>query len=452
MTVESVPVFSVTNLWEMIEATLEPLMTSRFRLRGTLQDVAVRKHLYCSMTDQIVGAGSAKVNAVIFATDFARIRAELAHRGLGELNKDVEVVAIGRLSTYRPGGRVSFVIEQLDYEEMRRLGREDLERLRAALMEEGVFDANRRLTLCAVPLDIAIVTSQAGTVQHDFTRVLQRSGFAFAWKLYSTPVTGVQAGEELAAMIRRADEGSHDLIVVLRGGGSESELAVFNAEPVVRAVVASATPIWCAIGHAADEVLLNEVAHRALDVPQSVAVALVERVGEFLAEFERAFSRLVSGIEEWLQTQRTLRQALASKVIGSCHSGLTQMQVIQAEQWATLYRLGERRFQQDREQVRRVRGGMAAAVWLRLAHERPSLLRPRELVQATERRLESEGREVDRFRSRLAMHDPFGQLERGFAILKGSDGQWLTTVAKVQTERQVTAMLVDGSVELERRN
>ncbi|MCL5052412.1 MAG: exodeoxyribonuclease VII large subunit, partial [Gammaproteobacteria bacterium] len=260
MIADPAPVFSVANLWEMIEGSLEPLMTSRFRLRGTIQDVAVRRHLYCSLADRTLATQVAKVNTVIFAADLARIRSELLSRGLGELESDVEVVAVGRLSTYRPAGRVSFVVEQLDYDEMRRLGRLDVERLRAALIEEGLFGANKDRPLAAVPLRIAVVTSEAGTVQHDFTRVLARSGYRFSWQLYSTRVTGTQAADELAAMVKRADADGHDLIVLLRGGGSESELALFNTEAVVRSVVNAKTPVWCAIGHAADDVLVNEVA------------------------------------------------------------------------------------------------------------------------------------------------------------------------------------------------
>ncbi len=447
---ESVPVFSVANLWEMIEGRLEPLMTSRFRLRGTIQDVAVRKHLYCSLADRTLGTTSAKINSVIFATDYARIRTELAHRGLGDLTSDVEVVALGRLSTYRPGGRVSFVVEQLDYEEMRRLGQEDIDRLRATLIKEGVFDANRRRPLSEVPLNVAIVTSSAGTVQHDFTRVLARSGFAFAWQLYSAPVTGTQVADELARMLRQADAGAHDLVVLLRGGGSESELALFNTEPVVRAVVDATTPIWCAIGHAADQVLVNEVAHRALDVPQSVAAALVERVSEFLDEFKSIVSRVLDEIEMWLGSQRLIRQTLASRVIGVCHSGLTQMQVAQAEQWATLSRHGERRCRQESGDVHTITRGVRGALQLRLAYEMPQVAAFVDVSKGVGRRLEAEARAIERHRIHLAVQDPASQLERGFAILQGSQGQWLMTMAQVLAESRVTAMLADGSVALQR--
>lgn len=448
MIADPAPVFSVANLWEMIEGSLEPLMTSRFRLRGTIQDVAVRRHLYCSLADRTLATQVAKVNTVIFAADLARIRSELLSRGLGELESDVEVVAVGRLSTYRPAGRVSFVVEHLDYDEMRRLGRLDVERLRAALIEEGLFGANKDRPLAAVPLRIAVVTSEAGTVQHDFTRVLARSGYRFSWQLYSTRVTGTQAADELAAMVKRADADGHDLIVLLRGGGSESELALFNTEAVVRSVVNAETPVWCAIGHAADDVLVNEVAHRALDVPQSVATALVERVEDYLLGLEHTLGRAVELIAARLRDEQAHRRSMAARVIGSCHAGLTQLRVGQAEQWASLVRLAEGRCRGDGEEVRRLSQSLRSNVRLRLAHELPRLLDQGELAKALQRRLESEASDVGRARVWLETYDPRKQLQLGYAIVQGRSGRWLTTISDVMDERLVTVLMRDGSAKV----
>lgn len=428
-------------------------MTVRFRLRGTVQDVAVRRHLYCSLADSSVAnnsvsAQAAKVNTVIFASDLARIRAEMFARGLGEFESDVEVVAVGRLSTYRPAGRVSFVVEQLDYDEMRRLGRLDLERLRASLIEEGIFSANKVRTLAAVPLKIAIVTSEAGTVQHDFTRVLERSGYRFSWQLYSTRVTGTQAAEELATMVRRADGDGNDLIVLLRGGGSESELALFNTEAVVRSVVNAETPVWCAIGHAADEVLVNEVANRALDVPQSVATALVERVENYLFDFEQTLGRVIELITARVRDEDGRRRSMAARVIGSSHAGLTQLRVGQAEQWASLFRLAENRCRGDGEDTRRLRRRLHSELQLYLAHERPRILGELELAKAIHRRLGSDATDIGRVRVLLDARDPLNQLRQGYAIVQGSGGGWLTNIADVMAEELVTILMVDGSIGL----
>ncbi|MGC9155822.1 MAG: exodeoxyribonuclease VII large subunit [Ferrimicrobium sp.] len=446
MSLEPVPVFSVANLWEMIEGSLEPLMTSRFRLKGTLQDVSLRRHLYCALTDHTIGTMAAKINTVIFANDLSRIRQELKNRGLGELESDVEVVAIGRLSTYRPAGRVSFVVEQLDYDEMKRLGRLDVERLRSALIEEGIFELNKGRELAAVPLAIGIVTSEAGTVQHDFTRVLARSGFHFSWRLYPTRVTGTQAADEMAAMIRRADTEDNDLIVLLRGGGAESELALFNTELVVRAVVSAVTPVWCAIGHAADEVLVNEVAHRALDVPQSVATALVERVERYLSDMGELVERTIELVGARLREEASRRQTMASRVIGSCHAGLTQLRVSQAEELALLHRLAEGRCRRELEETRRATQGLRSALQLRLAHERPRLLNPVAVVRAVHQHLDAEVRGMSERHAMLDHRDPLSQLRLGYAILQDSAGRWLTSAAELRGEKLVRAIMADGVV------
>ena len=74
------------------------------------------------------------------------------------------------------------------------------------------------------------------------------------------------------ALERVASEGSCDVVIVTRGGGSVEDLWAFNEEIVVRAIFASRIPVVSAFGHEIDVTLSDLVA----DVP--AVKALMHRV------------------------------------------------------------------------------------------------------------------------------------------------------------------------------
>jgi exodeoxyribonuclease VII large subunit len=467
-------VLTVALLWERIGERLAPLTERPFALRGRVADLkpaGIGAHRYFTLAD--AESGGARISAVIWRSKVPAIDGALRAAKLGPLANDMEIVVRGRLSPYPPSGRLSLVVEEVDAEATRQLARLQLEAIRAALRAEGIFDANHRRPVPLVPLRLALVTSEQGTVRHDVRTALEEERYRFDVRLYPAPVTGVEAAQELARMIRIADRGGHDLILLVRGGGSESELGLFDQEAVVRAVASARTPVWCAIGHAADEVLVNEVANRAFPVPRAVGVAVRERVEQFLAELvangargAQASQRRCHEESREVDHLRTLASTLAQSARNDAYHWVGAMAdkidsagrdavrgwrlwiegIASSSLWA-----GAELVRESRKDVRGVRGALRETGEARIEEARASLV-PWGRVAGLRRWVEDARAEVAGVRRLLAANDPATRLAEGYAVLLGRDGRWLRSRLEVQEQTRLLARMHDGEVELEVRD
>jgi exodeoxyribonuclease VII large subunit len=73
-----------------------------------------------------------------------------------------------------------------------------------------------------------------------------------------------------------------DVIALVRGGGSATDLIVFDAEVLARTIAGLDTPVVTGIGHEVDRAVADEVAHTAMKTPTACAAALVEQVRAFV--------------------------------------------------------------------------------------------------------------------------------------------------------------------------
>ena len=177
----------------------------------------------------------------------------------------VEVIATGRLTTYPGRSKYQIVIERMELAGAGAL-MALLEKLKAKLADEGLFDRDRKKALPFLPRVIGVVTSPTGAVIRDILHRLEDRcpTHVVVWPV---KVQGDGAAAEIAAAIRGFDalaEGGPvprpDLVIVARGGGSIEDLWAFNEEEVVRAVAGCTIPIISAVGHETDTTLIDFVA------------------------------------------------------------------------------------------------------------------------------------------------------------------------------------------------
>jgi len=194
----------------------------------------------------------------------------------------MKVVVKGRITVYPPRGQY-----QLDCASIAPLGIGDLqmalERLKARLMAEGLFDPARKKRLPEFPRKIGVVTSRTGAAVRDILTTLQRRMPLVHVMLRPALVQGVGSAEDIAAAIAQLNEFDDiDLLIVGRGGGSIEDLWAFNEERVVRAIAASRIPVISAVGHEIDFTLADFVADVRAATPTAAAELAVRDRDEML--------------------------------------------------------------------------------------------------------------------------------------------------------------------------
>ncbi len=151
------------------------------------------------------------------------------------------------------------------------------ELLRAKLRAEGLFDEARKRVLPYPPRRIGLITSVQSAAYADFVKILGARWGGLGIDVADVQVQGETAEAQIVAAIQRFDvlAAPPQVLVMIRGGGSPDDLAVFSSEAVTRAVAASQVPTLVGIGHEIDVSLAELAADVRASTPSNAAELLV---------------------------------------------------------------------------------------------------------------------------------------------------------------------------------
>ncbi|MDG6079472.1 exodeoxyribonuclease VII large subunit [Erythrobacter litoralis] len=423
-----------------ISAQLKRTVEDRFgfvRLRGELSGVkrAASGHLYCALKDE-----KAVIDGVMWRSGTVRLPFQ-PEDGL-------EVVASGKLTTYPGRSKYQIVIERME------LAGEGallalLEKTKARLAGEGLFDAERKRALPFLPATIGVVTSPTGAVIRD---ILHRLADRFPSRVIVWPVLvqGSGAADQVAGAVRgfsAMPEGHPDrpdLVIVARGGGSIEDLWSFNEEAVVRAVAECSIPTICAVGHETDTTLADYAADRRAPTPTAAAEMAVPVRAELAATLADYVHR---------QRQCALRPvAMGRERLEARAQRLPKPEALLQPQAQKLDDLSERlrRGLVDRAAAGRERLGelrLTPMVLQRALRESRGALAAQRLSPTLIRRPLSERRERLAALARVMRSlDPDTVLQRGFVRVTDQAGKTLTLREQAEAAGALTLKFRDGDL------
>jgi len=419
-------------------------------LRGEIHNARVsRGNRYFELVDDAEGRADVrqrpKVSAQLFAQSYQRVVPKLERAGV-RLGEGLCVRMRGSFEVFGPSGRMNFRVVDVDPEFT--LGNLAVQRdaLLKRLVAEGLLEANAALPMPLVPVRVGVVTSPDSEGWRDFRTNLDESGIGFRLHLARAVVQGANAPIQVSRALRRlADRRDLDVIAIVRGGGSKSDLATFDHEYVARAIAASPVPVLTGVGHDNDRSIADEVAHTACKTPTACAQVLIDRVRDFEQQLDRrsaelghVASRTLSGCRRTLDDHGERVQQLAGAALSGSRRRLARTShELAASSRRTLEaadahlsnrheRAGRAVERTLRDESRRVDTN-AAAVWRAL---------PTALARARHH--------LDLVAAKVAAVDPRSALERGWSITTAPDGRLVRRIADVATGDTVTTRLRDG--------
>jgi len=147
------------------------------------------------------------------------------------------------------------------------------------LIDEGVFDMNRELELPLVPQRIAVISSETAAGYGDFIDQLHHNSYryAFTHTLFQATMQGNDAEDSIIGALEQVfeREDEFDVVVIIRGGGSQSDLNCFNGYRLASCIAQFSLPVITGIGHDRDETIADMVACVPLKTPTAVAEYLI---------------------------------------------------------------------------------------------------------------------------------------------------------------------------------
>lgn len=256
-------------------------------------------HYYLDLADSKEGKRVAEIAANMWFNTFNRVNTQL-NGELPSIFKHGNKILINIRIEFHPIYGLKLNILDVDpsitYGEIEKLKKETILRLKS----EGLFTRQKAIYLPAIVKKIALVGSPNTSGYRDFlTELLNNKIYTnFKVKEFSASVQGDYAVKEIVAAIKKANEYSVDLIIVVRGGGSKMDLNVFNDYEIAKTIALSKLPVITGIGHESDEVVADLVAHHNEITPTAVAKFLYERIGIFASEMNTAFDAIITRIME----------------------------------------------------------------------------------------------------------------------------------------------------------
>lgn len=439
---------SIRDLYRRIDRVLRGALPGEVWITGEVRSLTVSAKgiCYIDLVDPVHGRDHSPpvVKVVCWARRWAPIRAGLTRLGI-LLEAGMVVRLRGAVQLYEPRGEISFVLSDLDTDAL--VGKVAAERARViqALVGEGLFDRNRQLPVPDVPLRIGLVASPGTEGYRDFMGCLDTSGMAFSVRDIPTQVQGRAAVRSVVSALRRLQSGDCDLIAVVRGGGSKVDLAVFDAEPVARAIAGCAKPVWTGIGHTGDQSVADQVANRAFITPTECGQELAATVVGYwrarldaAARIRRLAGERMSRSEQGLERRRRQVIVGARSQLGRHAERLTHR--TQALRGSAKGAVETHRQHLD------VAGTLAGRAALRsLTGEETKLVtRSSRLGILPDRRLRAEAERAAQWRRLLGAYDFHRQLERGYSVTRDGAGRVVRSTAALSTGSRLVTQLAEG--------
>ena len=388
-------IWSISGLTQAIRKSLQ----SEFPVvwvRGEVSNLKAQAsgHRYFLLKDE-----SSQLKAVLFRGD-ASGSAYLPQEG-------DECLAFGEVTVYEPRGEYQLRVRHLLQDGLGNL-RLQFEHLKEKLLQEGLFEEDRKKTLPNFARTIAIITSPDGAALQDFVSILKRRNWTGQIWLIPSLVQGTESVRQLIKGVELATKIPNvELLILARGGGSMEDLWSFNDEHLVRTLAKCQIPTISAIGHQTDFVLTDFVADLRAETP--------------------------SGAAEWISSQY-LQQVDRLYQLEQCLLRIPLDFLARAKEKLSLL---ETTLDKISPQARMER-----------YHQQLDDLEHR-LQTSTQNHLDKINHTLTSLEQRLYANSLPAAMKRGFAYLSDKNGNLIRSIEKLDSGKRIRAHLEDGSRELE---
>ena len=264
----------LTELLARVKERVEDAFPERYWVKAEIGSWSPRAngHCYLNLTQSDRGKPVADIRAMIWKWNFPQLKAFFEHETGQTLQAGITVLVRVQVSFSEMFG-MSLFIDDID--PAFTVGEQALAKKKAIekLTAGGYLEMQQELALPRLPYRLAVITSKTAAGYGDFRRHLleNEAGYAFRLDLCEALMQGEQAPASIIAALAEAQENPCDAILILRGGGSEMDLACFDDYDLAVAIATCAAPVVTAIGHDRDFHIADLVANRSVKTPTALA-------------------------------------------------------------------------------------------------------------------------------------------------------------------------------------
>lgn len=148
-------------------------------------------------------------------------------------------------------------------------------------LQEGSYITFNQLRVTSPVIQrIALIGSPGSDGFRDFMHELESNYYGYKYRVDQYPAAVQGAGAEVQLVEKLAEivklEIDYDAVVIVRGGGADTDMMAFDSYLLSRAIAKFPIPVITGIGHTRNESIADMMAFRALKTPTKAAAFLIE--------------------------------------------------------------------------------------------------------------------------------------------------------------------------------
>ncbi len=201
-------------------------------------------------------------------------------------------------------------------------------------IDEQFFTFNKSLELPIVIQRIAFITAPNSDGQRDFNQELKvnKHKYTFSVSEFLTQIQGDTSSKLIIQKLKliEAEKENYDIVVIARGGGSQTDLQPFDDYELSKYVATFPLPIYTGIGHDRNTSIVDLMA-RQHKTPTKVASSIIDHNFNFESEildfkerfFETAESMIDEAQDSLLQMKRTVKAYSPATILNKGYAIIT---------------------------------------------------------------------------------------------------------------------------------
>lgn len=466
---------SLSELNNQIKAQLDDAFPNLLWIRAEISELNTNRTGHCYLelveiddaTKEIV----ARCRATIWSYTFRMLKPYFETTTGQALAEGLKVLVNAKVE-FHPVYGMSLNIRDIDPSytmgDMARKRREII----LQLEEDGVLEMNKELELPLVPQRIAIISSPTAAGLQDFQNQLANN--AYNIHFYTKLFPAIMQGKDTAASIIIAleqvfqYEDFFDVVVIIRGGGAQIDLASFDHYELAYHITQLPLPVITGIGHDKDETAVDLVAHTKLKTPTAVAEFLISGAAAFEQTLDDLKDRFVEEVEDRLQTEKEkLQHALQNfkqgvrqlvteennrfelttfKLKKSAPTFLSNKKQELQQHKYLIEKLGKGHTNEQKHQLNRKLDNlhffMQRQFRIKRTHWRQT---EQELKIRLEGNLKTQQNKLRSFEEKIRLVDPEKVLKRGYSLTY-RNGELVKSVQKLTKGNELVTQLADGKI------
>lgn len=266
-----------------------------------------------SNNDKII----ARARATIWSYTFRMLKPYFETASGISLDKGIKILVKTKVTFHEQYG---LSLNILDIDPGYTLG--DMERKRQEtlrqLEKDGVLEMNKQIPFPTAPQRIALISSETAAGYRDFMNQLLSNTYDFTYYVKLFPAI-MQGDEAIPSLIKALDkiylhENFFDIVVIIRGGGSKSDLSCFDSYDLAYHITQFPLPVLTGIGHEQDISVADLAAHTKLKTPTAVAEFLIMQTYSLDQYLEELQTTAINLVNDCLQNKQEQIDDLSRKL------------------------------------------------------------------------------------------------------------------------------------------